>query len=96
MEKSRKIVENLVGSKMIVLVRDPRAVFHSRWSDEISAWCKDPKCSDPETSCQDILEDVLAAKDMIKKFPGWYKLYIRSVQGGGGMEGIGKQIYEPS
>ena len=73
MEKSRKIIENLGGSKMIVLVRDPRAVFHSRWSDEISSWCNpQPHCSDPATSCQDILEDVLAAKNLIKKFPGWY------------------------
>ena len=68
--KTEEILRQLPNTKMIVLVRDPRAVFSSRWSDRISTWCRQEHCSDPTTSCQDLEDDVSAAKILMSTFPG--------------------------
>ena len=74
-EETEEILESLSDIKMIFLVRDPRAVFHSRWSDRIASWCRNPHCAEPETSCQDTIQDIMATRMMIEKFPGKY--YIK-------------------
>ena len=56
------------------LVRDPRAVFRSRWSDTISSWCRSQQCSDPETSCGDLEQDVNDTETLGDMFPGRVKL----------------------
>ena len=62
--------ENVPDLRVVVLVRDPRAVFHSRWSERISAWCRSAQCADPGTSCADLAEDVTAARQLMAEFPG--------------------------
>ena len=62
--------ENVPDLRVVVLVRDPRAVFHSRWSERISAWCRSAQCADPATSCADLAEDVTAARQLMAEFPG--------------------------
>ena len=84
-EETEEILDSLSDIKMIFLVRDPRAVFHSRWSDRIASWCKNPHCAEPETSCQDTIQDIMATRRMIEKFPGKYnieRIYIRVTQFG--------------
>jgi len=68
--KTEEILKQLPNTKMIILVRDPRAVFSSRWSDRISSWCRQEHCSDPSTSCQDLEDDVISAKMLMSTFPG--------------------------
>ena len=53
--------------KIVILVRDPRGVMNSRATMD---WCKWPQCNDPRTVCQNLEEDVLAAYEIKKKFPG--------------------------
>ena len=63
---------------MIVLVRDPRAVFSSRWSGRIAEWCRNDHCSDPATACGDLMEDVEAARRLTAELPG----KVRECKGG--------------
>ena len=59
---------------MIVLVRDPRAVFSSRWSGRIAEWCRNDHCSDPATACGDLMEDVEAARRLTAELDGKVRL----------------------
>jgi hypothetical protein len=56
--------------KVVVLVRDPRGVYNSRGSGQVSTWCKKDQCADPEVGCRDLLADVLAAEDLAARYPG--------------------------
>ena len=53
--------------KIIVLIRDPRGVIHSRSSME---WCTRKDCNDPFTVCKNLESDILAAYQLKKEFPG--------------------------
>ena len=74
MRDTRHLLETLTNLKILVLVRDPRAVFRSRWSDSISSWCRSQQCSDPETSCRDLEQDVDDTETLGDMFPGRVKL----------------------
>ena len=53
--------------KIIVLIRDPRGVIHSRSSME---WCTRKDCNDPFTVFKNLESDILAAYQLKKEFPG--------------------------
>ena len=53
--------------KIIVLIRDPRGVMHSRSSME---WCTRKDCKDPFTVCKNLESDILAAYQLKQEFPG--------------------------
>ena len=56
--------------KIVVLVRDPRGVINSRIA---MPWCKRSKiCGDPAMTCEDLQDDVLAAHELEKRYPGWF------------------------
>lgn len=54
--------------KIVVLVRDPRGVINSR---QAMPWC-DQSCRDPLILCKNLQDDVLAAHELEKKYPGWF------------------------
>ena len=64
------LLERLEHLKVVVLVRDPRAVFNSRWEESVSAWCSDRHCSDPALSCQDLEDDIIQAGKLRAQYPG--------------------------
>ena len=68
-ETERLLLDPEIGKalKVIVLVRDPRGVMSSRASD---SWCKGKGCSDLETACNHLKEDILAAFYLKNKYPG--------------------------
>ena len=53
--------------RVVVLIRDPRGFMSSRAK---IPWCAHPTCSDPDTACQHLEEDVNAANELKKEFPG--------------------------
>lgn len=53
--------------KIIILIRDPRGVMHSRSSME---WCTRKDCKDPFTVCTNLESDILATYQLKKEFPG--------------------------
>ena len=63
------LLESLTNLKLVVLVRDPRAVFGSRWSGRISEWCHNKHCSDPAVSCQDLEDDIQHALTLKSLYP---------------------------
>jgi len=71
---TEEILTNSPNLRIIVLVRDPRAVFNSKRAEKISSWCIQEHCSDPAVSCQDLLDDVTAARELSRIFPGRVKL----------------------
>ena len=56
--------------KVILLVRDPRGVYNSRGSGPVTTWCSKDICADPAVGCQDLAEDLMAAKDLAARYPG--------------------------
>eukprot|EP00092_Neocalanus_flemingeri_P031675 GFUD01034402.1.p1 GENE.GFUD01034402.1~~GFUD01034402.1.p1 ORF type:complete len:474 (-),score=87.09 GFUD01034402.1:110-1531(-) len=73
--KTEELLRNSsVNLQVIVLVRDPRAVFNSRRSDRISSWCLQEHCSDPRVSCEDLSSDIRAAVELQRTFPGRVRL----------------------
>ncbi|XP_047039767.1 carbohydrate sulfotransferase 4-like [Helicoverpa zea] len=54
--------------KLIFLVRDPRGMMHSRRNVEFCPNTID--CGDPKIACQDMLNDYVAARDLLQKYPG--------------------------
>ena len=53
--------------QIILLVRDPRAVMNSRWSN----WCGNkPKCKVISQYCTELKEDVIHTLHLVKRFPG--------------------------
>jgi len=73
-QATEALLRNSSNVKVIVLVRDPRAVFSSRWTGRVSAWCKQEHCADPKVSCQDLLNDIKASHELERKFPGKVRL----------------------
>ena len=63
------LLESLTNLKLVVLVRDPRAVFGSRRSGRISEWCHNKHCSDPAVSCQDLEDDIQHALTLKSLYP---------------------------
>lgn len=58
---------NRLNAKIILLVRDPRAVMNSRRKLK---FCLDtPDCAKPEILCQDMVNNYFSAKELIKKYP---------------------------
>ena len=68
-ETEKLLLDPEIGNalKVILLVRDPRGVMNSRASD---SWCKGKICSDLETVCNHLEEDILAATYLKSKYPG--------------------------
>lgn len=56
--------------KVILLVRDPRGVYNSRGSGQVTTWCKKDACADPATGCRDLTADVKAAEQLAARYPG--------------------------
>ena len=56
--------------KVILLVRDPRGVYNSRSSNQVTTWCKKDQCADPAVGCMDLMADVRAAEELAERFPG--------------------------
>ena len=61
--------EDIENLHVIYLVRDPRAVMSSRWNKKKTSWCKGPECPNETVFCDDIDEDLTAAKNLHSKFP---------------------------
>ena len=54
--------------KLVILFRDPRGMMNSRKN---LSWCKThPFCYEPKVFCRDMHNDVLAAYNAKKEFPG--------------------------
>ena len=70
LNRTLEMLQSDPNLQILVLVRDPRAVFSSRWAESVSTWCRNDHCRDPETSCNDIMEDVISAKIIMEQFPG--------------------------
>jgi len=59
--------------KVLLLVRDPRGTIQSRKHRD---WCPgNPDCEDPARLCDDLVSDYHAVKDLMKRFPGRYKVF---------------------
>ena len=59
------LIENYPDMKVIVLVRDPRAVLNSRWTG-FSGWCGDkPHCKEVSSFCNEFTNDISGLLDMI-------------------------------
>ena len=56
--------------RVILLVRDPRAVFNSRGSGLVSDWCTGEECASPANECRDLLNDVQTGQELNTRFPG--------------------------
>ncbi|XP_047989985.1 carbohydrate sulfotransferase 4-like [Leguminivora glycinivorella] len=56
--------------KVVLLVRDPRAVMQSRQGTGVE-FCKNtsPDCSQPELLCADMISDYIAAKKLQQQYP---------------------------
>jgi hypothetical protein len=50
--------------QMIVLVRDPRGVYASRYSGPILNWCRNEQCINPEIGCTNLKDDLQAGKHL--------------------------------
>ena len=67
------IQDQRLDVRAVLLVRDPRAVLESRkHKKDFFKNCSD--CQDPEVLCSDMFEDFLAAKSLMKKYPGRYQV----------------------
>lgn len=66
------LMDESLNARIIYLVRDPRGVINSR-IDTVK-WCKTADCIDPNYLCKDMDEDLKAAYEMQKAFPG--RVYI--------------------
>ena len=72
MEDSEKLLlDPDIGKslKIILLVRDPRAVMKSR-SSQAKSWCNFAECSDPDILCKNLQNDVSAAFRLAARYPG--------------------------
>ena len=72
MEDSEKLLlDPDIGKslKIILLVRDPRAVMKSR-SAQAKSWCNFAECSDPDILCNNLQNDVSAAFRLATRYPG--------------------------
>lgn len=66
---ARTLLSNsyLKNLRLLLLVRDPRAIMHSRKQE---SWCNEGKdCSDPTVLCQDMTEDWIQAKLLRNVYP---------------------------
>jgi hypothetical protein len=58
------------GTKLIFLIRDPRAVVRSRkLNPEVEKWCNTKVCSNTKILCQQYLQDFKTAKWLQKHSP---------------------------
>ena len=71
---TEELLRNADNVQVIVLVRDPRAVFSSRRSGNVLSWCNKEPCSDPRVSCQHLSDDIRASYELQEKYPGKIKL----------------------
>lgn len=57
-----------MDARIILLVRDPRAVMQSR---DNKKWCRrEPDCYDPARLCQFMMDDYNAYRELVKAYPG--------------------------
>lgn len=68
LESFRDLLKNnKLNIKIILLIRDPRAVMNSR---RVLKFCMDtPDCAKPATLCQDMVDDYKSALDLTQKYP---------------------------
>lgn len=59
--------DNSLQSHVILLMRDPRAVMHSRKAKV--GWCKEPACRNATVLCQQMEDDLETFKAFSKFFP---------------------------
>ena len=70
LREAAPLLASLGRLQVVVLVRDPRAVFNSRWEENVAAWCSDQHCSEPAVSCRDLEDDIVEAITLRDKFQG--------------------------
>lgn len=65
----RPILEDSkLNARIVYLVRDPRGVMNSRF--DTVKWCHSSDCNDPAYLCSDMDDDLTAALELRKDFPG--------------------------
>ncbi len=66
---ARRLLDDpeLPNLKVVVLVRDPRPVMASRAAME---WCREGRCGNTTVTCADLEQDVDAARELTKEYPG--------------------------
>lgn len=64
------LLASLSHLQVVVLLRDPRAVFNSRWEESVATWCSDQHCSDPTVSCHDLEDDIIQAVRLRDQYEG--------------------------
>ena len=73
-ETEQLIKDPALGLKVLFLVRDPRGTYNSRSSSAISNWCTKDQCSDPQVGCKNMADNIDAAFDLERRYPGTVKL----------------------
>ncbi|XP_017763132.1 PREDICTED: carbohydrate sulfotransferase 4-like isoform X1 [Eufriesea mexicana] len=69
---AEKLLEQDLGIRLVLLIRDPRGILQSRKHRE---WCPTkPDCSDPALVCADMVSDFSAAVQLIKKYPYTFRV----------------------
>ncbi|OXA61882.1 Carbohydrate sulfotransferase 3 [Folsomia candida] len=64
------LVDEQLDVRVLHLVRDPRAVIHSRINDESNLRCSESvACHDPAKLCSDMVDDFYAAEELREKYP---------------------------
>ena len=59
------------GLHVILLVRDPRAVFASRATEPVASWCSQERgCASPAASCADLAADLAAWREVQQSHRG--------------------------
>ena len=64
------LADSALNLRVILLVRDPRAVFNSRGSALVSNWCTEDDCASPANECRELLDDVKMGQELNSRFPG--------------------------
>lgn len=71
------LVDEQLDVRVLHLVRDPRAVIHSRINDESNLRCSESvACHDPAKLCSDMVDDFYAAEELREKYPDTF-LYVQ-------------------
>ena len=63
------LADSSLNLRVILLVRDPRAVFNSRGSALVSNWCTGDDCASPANECRELLDDVKTGQKLNSLFP---------------------------
>ena len=61
--------EDFPDLHIVLLTRDPRAVMGSRWNKRKTSWCTGRECLSAKIYCEDLHDDLLAARRLQSKYP---------------------------